>query len=106
MHCFEGLFTLPEIRIRSFVESLLWAFKHEQPSVAEQGLQITAKFLTSLVELKPDVVVPFFTTYYYTILKELLGVMTDTLHKSGNLAIVVNLKKSVVDLLRCVFLIQ
>lgn len=33
----------------------MWAFKHELPSVAEEGLQVTYEFLQKLIEGKREV---------------------------------------------------
>ncbi|KAK1443825.1 armadillo-like helical protein [Babesia gibsoni] len=96
-HCFEGILALPGERLRSYVMSLIWAFKHEHPSVAEKGLIVVLEFLNNLVIFdrrnensanqsavrQVSAVLSFCQTYYYLLLKEILGVLTDTLHKSG-----------------------
>ncbi|GIX63748.1 exportin 1, putative [Babesia caballi] len=95
--CFEGVLLLPGERLRSYVMSLIWAFKHEHPAVAEKGLIVVREFLNNLVlldrrqerEARPpgvphvSVVLSFCQSYYYLLLKEVLHVLTDTLHKSG-----------------------
>ncbi|GBE60835.1 exportin 1 [Babesia ovata] len=96
-HCFEGILMLPSERLRAYVMSLIWAFKHEHPAVAEKGLVVVREFLNNLMlldrrqERNPrqpgsmpvSVVLSFCQSYYYMLLKEILGVLTDTLHKSG-----------------------
>lgn len=96
-HCFEGILVLPGDRLRSYVMSLIWAFKHEHPAVAEKGLIVVREFLNNLVILDrrqertvhphgaqpPSAVLSFCQTYYYLLLKEVFEVLTDTLHKSG-----------------------
>merc|ERR1712217_217798 len=67
----------------NYVDSLIWALKHEQPQVAESGLQILAQFLERLLSGPPQVYVPFFKQYYFTLLQDVLCVLTDTFHKSG-----------------------
>ncbi|KAL8275579.1 hypothetical protein Esti_000530 [Eimeria stiedai] len=82
-HCFDGLFSLPSAQLKAFVESLVWAFKHEHPSLAEEGLQVTYEFLQKLIEGKREVLNDFCNTYYFSLMKEILLVLTDRLHRSG-----------------------
>ncbi|XP_053991470.1 exportin-1-like isoform X2 [Hylaeus volcanicus] len=81
--CFEGIFVLPEVQRRYFIECLVWAFKHEQPTVAEQGLRITQSLLRNVCIAKPELLVSFCRVFYWSIFREIFGVLTDTLHKSG-----------------------
>eukprot|EP00927_Polykrikos_kofoidii_P010944 TRINITY_DN14620_c0_g1_i1.p1 TRINITY_DN14620_c0_g1~~TRINITY_DN14620_c0_g1_i1.p1 ORF type:complete len:1112 (+),score=196.67 TRINITY_DN14620_c0_g1_i1:253-3588(+) len=82
-HCFEALFQLPGEQLKLYVESLIWALKHEQPQVAETGLQILDHFLERLLAGPPQVYVPFFKLYHSKLLQDILCVLTDTLHKAG-----------------------
>jgi len=82
-HCFEALFYLPEARLKLYVDSLIWALKHEQPQVADMGLQILSQFLEKLLQGPPQVYISFFKQYYFTLLQDTLSVVTDTLHKAG-----------------------
>jgi len=82
-NCFQALFTLPEARLKLYVDSLIWALKHEQPQVAEMGLQILNQFVEMLLKGPPQVYVGFFGQYYFTLLQDILSVVTDTLHKAG-----------------------
>merc|ERR1740130_148936 len=82
-NCFQALFSLPEARLKLYVDSLIWALKHEQPQVAEMGLQILNQFLEMLLKGPPQVYVGFFGQYYFTLLQDILSVVTDTLHKAG-----------------------
>ncbi|CDJ48970.1 exportin, putative [Eimeria brunetti] len=82
-HCFSGLFSLPSHQLKAFVESLVWAFKHEHPSLAEEGLQVTYEFLQNLIEGKKELLTDFCRTYYFGLMKEILMVLTDRLHRSG-----------------------
>ncbi|KAK2195387.1 bifunctional Exportin-1 [Babesia duncani] len=88
-HVFEGLLQLPPERLGAFIMSLIWAFKHEHPAVAEKGLLIMLDFLKNLVNYdkkqanNSTILLGFCQQYYYTLLKAILGVLTDTLHKSG-----------------------
>mmetsp|Transcript_37799 Transcript_37799/g.87616 ORF Transcript_37799/g.87616 Transcript_37799/m.87616 type:complete len:302 (+) Transcript_37799:3-908(+) len=82
-NCFQSLFYLGESQLKLYVDSLIWAVKHEQPQVADSGLQILATFLERLGECQPQVYLGFFKQYYFTLLQDILGVLTDTFHKSG-----------------------
>jgi exportin-1 len=82
-HCFQALFFLQEVQLKLYVDSLIWAAKHEQPQVADSGLQILAQFLERLLSGSPQVYVPFFKQYYFILIQDVLGVLTDTFHKSG-----------------------
>lgn len=81
--CFDGLFSLPSAQLKAYVESLVWAFKHEHPSLAEEGLQVTYEFLQKLIDGKREVLHDFCNTYYFSLMKEILLVLTDRLHRSG-----------------------
>jgi len=81
--CFEALFYLPEARLKLYVDSLIWALKHEQPQVGDMGLQILSQFLEKLLHGSPQVYIGFFKQYYFTLLQDVLSVVTDTLHKAG-----------------------
>mmetsp|Transcript_28055 Transcript_28055/g.61251 ORF Transcript_28055/g.61251 Transcript_28055/m.61251 type:complete len:1100 (+) Transcript_28055:127-3426(+) len=82
-HCFKALFFLSEAQLKLYVDSLIWAVKHEQPQVADSGLQILEQFIERLLSGPPQVYGPFFQQYYFTLLQDVLCVLTDTLHKAG-----------------------
>lgn len=82
-HCFEALFYLPEARLKLYVDSLIWALKHQQPQVSEIGLHILSQFIEKLLAQSPQVYLPFFQQYYFTLLQDVLSVITDTMHKAG-----------------------
>jgi len=83
-HCFQALFYLPEAQVKLYVDSLIWAMKHEQPQVADSGLQVLSEFLQKLLTSTPSTMnVAFFKQYYFLILQDVLCVLTDTSHKSG-----------------------
>jgi exportin-1 len=82
-HCFQALFSLADAQLKLYVESLIWAFKHEQPQVADVGLQILQQFVERLLSMPPHIYKPFFGLYYYKLMQDVLSVLTDTLHKAG-----------------------
>jgi len=82
-HCFQALLYLSDGQLKLYVDSLIWALKHEQPQIADSGLQILSQFLERLFLGPPQVYVPFFKQYYFSLLQDILCVLTDTFHKSG-----------------------
>lgn len=83
-HCFEALLlNLPEPQIRLYVDSLIWAIRHEHIAVSDVGLKILHSFLEKLMTGPPQLYHQFFQVYYFQLLTDVLGVLTDTLHKSG-----------------------
>lgn len=82
-HCFKALFNLSEAQLKLYVDSLIWALKHDQPQVADMGLQILSEFLEKLLTGPPQIYVSFFNVYYFQLLQDILAALTDTLHKAG-----------------------
>eukprot|EP00746_Dinoflagellata_sp_MGD_P022473 gnl/MRDRNA2_/MRDRNA2_152589_c0_seq1.p1 gnl/MRDRNA2_/MRDRNA2_152589_c0~~gnl/MRDRNA2_/MRDRNA2_152589_c0_seq1.p1 ORF type:complete len:806 (+),score=199.18 gnl/MRDRNA2_/MRDRNA2_152589_c0_seq1:37-2418(+) len=82
-HCFQSLFFLPEAQLRLYVDSLVWAVKHEHPAVADSGLKVLSEFIERLLRGPSQYYNPFFKQYYWSLLQDILSVLTDTLHKAG-----------------------
>ncbi|SBT56131.1 exportin-1, putative [Plasmodium ovale wallikeri] len=82
-HCFDYLFTLDSEIFNTFIQSLLWAIKHEHPSVADHGLRITHQFLHNIIVKKKEYLEEFCKAFYYIILNEVFKTLTDSFHKSG-----------------------
>ncbi|KAF8820607.1 putative exportin 1, partial [Cardiosporidium cionae] len=100
-YCFDGLFALSPEYLQGYVECLVWALKHESPSVAEQGLQVTYEFVEKLMRDKKEVRFCLYETkigewrdigeilgdfcdrFYYSLMQEILMVLTDRLHRAG-----------------------
>merc|ERR1719487_1294476 len=75
---------MPPASLRLYVDSLVWALKHEQPNVSEAGLEILGEFIEKLLtKSQPAVYKSFFQQYFHAILRDTLLVLTDTMHKSG-----------------------
>jgi len=79
--CFGAVLRLPETQLRLYVDSLIWAVRHEHIAVSDSGLKIAHSFLQKVTAepLAHD----FFRAYYIQLLSVILGVLTDTLHKPG-----------------------
>lgn len=78
----EGLYQCKEELFKIFIDSIIWAFKHDQPELAEIGLQAMSELITQ-VAFNQDICNPFFKTYYMSILQDTFYVLTDGLHKGG-----------------------
>jgi exportin-1 len=81
-YCVEGLYISSETMFQIFIDSIIWAFKHEQPELAELGLSAMSELITQ-VSFKFDVCNPFFKTYFMPILQDTFYVLTDGTHKGG-----------------------
>ena len=78
----EGLFKADEGSFKTFIDSIIWAFKHHQPELAEIGLQAMSELL-SKVAFASEICNPFFQGYYMPILQDIFFVLTDGSHKGG-----------------------
>lgn len=82
-YSFENLFNLDQTLQKHVVDSIIWAFKHTERSIAETGLEILDKLLAN-VEASPDNFAQvFYQNYFLGLLEDVLYVLTDRLHKSS-----------------------
>ncbi|KAJ1607688.1 putative exportin 1 [Cryptosporidium canis] len=94
--CFLQLFNLPGNILTLYVESIIWAIRHEQPNMAEKGLIILYNMLINLIShnsskdigvqnsyIQNNTLSQFCHAFYLSIIREIFGVLTDTLHTSG-----------------------
>eukprot|EP00924_Labyrinthula_sp_SR-Ha-C_P010324 snap_masked-scaffold_23-processed-gene-3.12-mRNA-1 protein AED:0.00 eAED:0.01 QI:0/-1/0/1/-1/1/1/0/1034 len=66
------------------VNSILWAIKHTDRRISEKGLEILEKLLFNVQSIPSnDIRGSFWGKFYLPILKDLLEVLTDRLHKSS-----------------------
>ena len=61
---------------------MIFGCKHEKPEVMELSLQCLQELLSRMAS-SPAICTQFFVSFYVTILKELLAVMTDCRHLAG-----------------------
>jgi exportin-1 len=80
-HCFAGIFNIPPAFQKSVVDSIVWGFKHTERNIANLGLEILLDFLRH-VEKQPSIAQQIYQSFYIPILKDVLFVLTDRLHKS------------------------
>lgn len=89
-HCFMGLFSIPQAQQKMVVDSIVWAVKHTDRNISETGLDILQDLLTnvntktaSAGEVGVQFAQEFYKQFLVPIIQDVLGVMTDRLHKSG-----------------------
>ncbi|KZO95767.1 hypothetical protein CALVIDRAFT_555521 [Calocera viscosa TUFC12733] len=82
-YSFEGLLKLQPGSLYNVLNSIGFAFKHMQRDVAEVGLATCLDAINNFALSSPDISNAFFTSYYLTILGDILQVLTDSDHKGG-----------------------
>ena len=82
-HCFAAIMALPQASQKLIVDSVVWAFKHTGRDIDETGLSILGALLSNVATAGSDVAQPFYAAYLLTLTAELMGVLTDRLHKSS-----------------------
>lgn len=80
-HCFPGLFV--PVHQKLIVDSIVWAFKHTERNISETGLEVMCELLQNIGRAGEVVAQPFYQHFFLPLLQDLLGIMTDRLHKSG-----------------------
>jgi len=81
-HCFGAIFNIPPQYRVAVVQSIVGAMKHTERIAAETGLDILKKFLDQ-VKGNESVAQMFYKGFFMMLLREVLTVLTDRLHKSG-----------------------
>jgi exportin-1 len=80
-HCFAGIFSIPPEFQKSVIDSIVWGFKHTDRNIANLGLEILLDFLKH-IETQPAIAQQIYQAFFMSILKDVLYVLTDRLHKS------------------------
>ena len=81
---FNALLELPPAAFKLFVDSLCWAFKHNNRDVEVNGLQIALDLIKNIEKLNGTPFAnAFFENFYFTFVSETFYVLTDSDHKSG-----------------------
>mmetsp|Transcript_24882 Transcript_24882/g.80999 ORF Transcript_24882/g.80999 Transcript_24882/m.80999 type:complete len:1099 (+) Transcript_24882:98-3394(+) len=79
-HCFPALLQGAD-NFTLIIESIKWAFKHTERTVAETGLHTLLELLQNVQA--STVMNAFYVQYYLGLLQDVFAVLTDTLHKPG-----------------------
>jgi len=82
-HCFPALFAIPTAHHKLIVDSVVWAFKHTERTVAETGLEILHELLLNVGRTADAAKQPFYRSFVPALIQDVLAVTTDRLHKSG-----------------------
>ena len=80
-HCFEGLFV--PMHQKLIVDSVIWASKHTERNISEMGLEVLMELLSNLSRSEESTAQAFYQAYLLIIIQDVLGLLTDRLHKSG-----------------------
>jgi exportin-1 len=82
-HCFEALFRVSPAHQKLVVDSVVWAFNHTARDIGEMGLGILTGLLQNVfAKTTSDVAQPFYAAHLLVLLKDLMLVLTDRLHKA------------------------
>jgi len=81
-YCFQSIFTLNPEQFKVVVNSILWAIKHQEPNIAEIGLNTLLNLIGNLSQNK-EALNQFYSAYLMQICQDIFIVLTDSLHKSG-----------------------
>jgi len=82
LHAFPALFQIPTEHQKLVVDSIVWAFKHTERNISETGLDILHELLRNVANT-PAIAQGFYQSFLLALIQDVLGVMTDRLHKSG-----------------------
>jgi len=80
-HAFPAMLRLNAQQFQLVMDSIIWALKHLERNIADTGLQILFDLIHN-VQMS-DIANDFYKTYFISLLQDILGVLTDTLHKPG-----------------------
>ena len=85
-HCFYGLFSIPAHHQKLVIDSIVWAFKHIERNISEEGLEILLAVLVNIDRISttsPQVTQSFYSSFLLSLITEIFNILTDCLHKSG-----------------------
>jgi len=83
LHCFPVMFSLESNYLELIINSIIWAFKHNQSPIAILGLETAVILFQGYEQCDLSLSESFFSRYYTRFLNELLFVLTDLEHKNG-----------------------
>jgi len=82
-YCFQTFFAISPNHFKLVIDSIVWAFKHTERTIAETGLNILLELFKNISESGTDVSAFFYKSYFLSLLQDIFVVLTDTFHKSG-----------------------
>jgi exportin-1 len=81
-HSFFGLFSISPPHQKLVIDSIVWAFKHTERNISETGLDILYELLQN-VKQSQEFAQAFYKAFLLSLIQDILGILTDRLHKSG-----------------------
>lgn len=81
-HCFAALFKIPPAHTKLAVDSIIWAVSHTARDIGETGLVILENLLTNVAAAGGDLAPQFYNAFLLQLIRDILGVLTDRLHKA------------------------
>jgi exportin-1 len=85
-HCFVTLLQLPPQAFKVVVDSVIWAFHHQERKIADIGLKMCSDLIINVSRLPAEhqgISNAFVQAFFLQILSSVFDVLTDTLHKPG-----------------------
>ncbi|EGV60742.1 Karyopherin transporter [Yamadazyma tenuis] len=83
-HSFQGLLQLSGDAFQSLINAALWAFKHNNREVEENGLSLTLELIENVEKLgDTPFTKAFYENFYFQVLSDTFYVITQPDHKSG-----------------------
>lgn len=83
-HSFQGLLQLSGEAFQSLIDAAIWAFKHNNRDVEENGLSLTLELIENVEKLgDTEFTKAFYQKFYFQVLTDTFFVITQPDHKSG-----------------------
>ncbi|KAK4992394.1 Karyopherin transporter [Elasticomyces elasticus] len=83
LKCFPALLELQGDGFKSVVDSCMWASKHDNRVVEGEGLNMLLELMSNIAESNPNTCNAFFQQFFFSIMEDVLFVLTDSDHKAG-----------------------
>jgi exportin-1 len=80
-HCFRALVALSPAHLKLIIDSIVWAFRHTERNVADEGLNLLLEMM-KYFQLS-EYCNQFHQSFYLMTMSEVFAVMTDGFHKPG-----------------------
>ena len=80
-HCFRALVALSPAHLKLIIDSIVWAFRHTERNVADEGLNLLLEMM-KYFQLS-EYCNQFHQSFYLMTMSEIFAVMTDGFHKPG-----------------------
>jgi exportin-1 len=87
-NAFDALFQVQDSNFnKDVLNAIIWACRHDQLNMYETGLETLLILIRNINQIRIsngiNIADPFYKTFYFDLLQEILFVLTDSFHKSG-----------------------